>query len=338
MVQGFIGGGLAATSGAPVDWDEAVALALAMDAADERNGDDILRCLASPGAASSRECVGHEAGLLFTAIDEMELAGEGFSGLVFREAPSQPVGPFVEAALTALTERARTTGADGWRAAATVCSAMSEICEAGVNGSILRRAASLHQEERGSERINLAGALACKASVNDAVTAALTRSDSEGITSSAWLVRDALASLAALEFEAAVELDAADAEGAWEGSSAMPEVGPIADWEVMAAHDLGAARLQVGVAQAGRDAARGFEESVELGRFVKLVAAARAAYWGQDPDDGTGTDMLAADLCRALAAFPSGRREGNLLGLAAAAMLEDGFDGLALEWLGVLGH
>ena len=191
-------------------WDEAVALALAMDAANERNADDILRCLASPGAASSRECVGHEAGLLFTAIDEMELAGEGFSGLVFREAPGRPVGPFVEAALTALTEQARTTGVDGWRAAATLCSAMSEICEAGVDSSILRRAASFYQEERGSERINLAGALACKAGVSDAVTAALTRSDSEGVTSKAWLVRDALGSLAALEFEAAVELDAAE--------------------------------------------------------------------------------------------------------------------------------
>ena len=160
VAQGFVGGGLAATTGDSVGWDEAVALALATDAADDRNGDDILRCLASPGAASSRECVRHETGLLFAVIDGMELAKEGLNGFVLREAPSRPIGSFLEAALTALTARARTTDAGGWHAAATVCSAMSEIREAGVDGSILRRAASLHQEEWGSQCVNLAGRLA----------------------------------------------------------------------------------------------------------------------------------------------------------------------------------
>ena len=74
---------------------------------------------------------------------------------------------------------------------------------------------------------------------------------------------------------------------------------------------------------------------MELGRFVKLVAAARAAYWGGSYADDLGANTLAADLCRALAAFPDVRGEGSLLRLAAAATLDDGFQGSALVWLRV---
>ena len=336
VVQKFVGGGLAATAGDSVGWQEAVALALVADAADDRNCDGLLRCLASPEAASSSEFLRQETGILFAVIDGMELAKKGTLEVAFQEAQDQPISAFLEAALMALAAGACAADTGGWRAAANVCSAMSELCEPGVDGSILRRAASLNQNQCGSQRVNLAGRLALEASGSAEVFEALTRSDATGTTVTAWLVQDALRRLAELQIEAEVELDVADADSALATSAALPEDGPIANWEVMAARDLGAARRQVGVAQVRRNAAYMFEESTELRKFVKVVAAARAAYWGRSVNDELAANALAIDLCRALAAFPSGRSEGSLLGLVAAATLKEGFRSSAFERLGVL--
>ena len=337
VVQGVVGGGPAmALGGYSVGRIESLALALALDAADDLNVEDLLRCLAAPGTESSRETLGGAAKVLFDVIDGVGLGKERAACFAFVGAPDRPIGWFLEGALEGLMAQARVADAGEWRAVGTVCSVMSELRGREAEESVLRQAASKHQEERASERVDVALGLALAAGRQAEILDALRRSDRTGSTSTAWVLRGALARLSDLESEVDLDLAVAETDGAWEGAVAMPDGGPVAGWEAMAADDLGAARREVGVAQAGNHAGAGVAESVELDRFVKLVAAARAAYWGQGHDDEAAPDMLATDLCRALAAFPAGGSGGNLLGLAAAALLKDGFRGSALEWLGVV--
>lgn len=336
VAQGFVGGAIGNATGYSVSMNEAVALALVLDAADDRNWDELLRCLVSPEAESSRQWVRHETGTLVSIIDGMGLDKEGEIALLFSQAPSRPVGSFLEAALPALIARARLDDKEGWRAAAAACLALSELRTTDNERSVLRQAASLHQDDWGSERVSLAVSLALAVSRSGEVFDALTRSDSDGVTSTAWIVRDALGSLADLSLEVEAGVDEAEADADLGESTSMPDVAPVRDWEVMAARDFGAARREAGLARARQDAGKALVESVELGRFARVVAAARAAHWGGSIDQFERTDTLAVDLCRALAAYSRLQGEGSLLGFAAAETLEGGPQGPALEWLGIL--
>lgn len=331
VAQGFLGGAVGTTAGWSVSTNEAVALALVLDAADDSNWDELLRCLASPGDERSREWVRRETRTLFSVIDGTRLDTQDQNGLEFCEAPNRTIGTFLEPALSALMARARLDDEEGWCAATTVCLAMSELRPTDGECSVLRQAASLHQADRASERVSLAVSLALAVSRSEEVFDALTRSDSEGTTSTAWVVRDALGSLGDLSLDVEAGVDDAEGDAVFGESTSLPDVGPVADWEVMAARDLGAARRESGLAQTRQDAGKAIEESVELTRFARLVAAARAAYWGGSIDQFQRTDTLAVDLCRALASCSRLGGGGSLLGLAATGTLEDGQHGSLLE-------
>lgn len=322
VAQGFVGGCFTSQTEYSVSWNDAVALALALEAADDWNQNDLLRCVAAPGATSSGNLLREEASALFEIIERTGLAQDG---LVFTAAPSLSVGGFLESAISALTDACR-SGPVSCRAVVTTCAVMSELRRSGATENVLREAASLRQEERGTEPVDLSVRVVEAAGRNVDVLHGLSRSDGARRTSTAWVVEEALACLAELNSEwDAVLFDAdvgpmAYAEQAWDRSG-LPAVGPVAGWEVAAANDLAAAMHEAGRSQAQLDARVAFEESVQLGRFTRAVRVACATYWGASyAADEVGEDTLEQDLCHALATFPT-VNGGSLLGLAASDAL-----------------
>ena len=297
---------------------EALSMALVLDACNPDNLAALLGSLADPHAPDSKQTMQREAGgIADDASETLDVDADApIARLYFPlEQPLPGLTRDIFQHLVSTRPSKLGQAYEPW--ARAVCIVLSELRSRGDTASSLLR--TLCRERYEEDPIHISLCLAIASGQDSELLEILEQLDAFGVTSQAWILRDALSSLAELDLEMYERVDEQDA-GLELYLDSVPDR-QIADWEVLADRDLAMARKQVAESAYRHRLLAVFDEYRDRWkRFHDLIARYRGVAQ-QDTCERTQILISSQAACRALAALPDLGNGRSLLARAARLTL-----------------
>ena len=294
-------------------------MALVLDACNSDNLAALLGSLADPHAPDSKQTMQREAGgIADDASETLDLDADApIARLYFPlEQPLPGLTRDIFQYLVSTRPSKLGQAYESW--ARAVCIVLSELRSHGDTASSLLR--TLCRERYGEDPIDISLCLAIASGQDSEMLEMLEQLDAFGVTSQAWILRDALSSLAELDLEMYERgVDEPDAGlGLYLDSAPDRE---MADWEVLADRDLAMARKQVAESAYRHSLLAVFDEYRDRWKpFDDLIARHRGVAQ-LDTCQRIQILITSQAACRALAALPDLGKGRSLLARAARLTL-----------------